>query len=52
MVNGSACPGLVLIHFYGEHSSMWVKESELVPFNMDDMNKMHDLKAWGRDHHK
>ena len=45
-------PGFVLVHFYGEHSSMWVKDTDLMPLDMDDHGKIHDLKAWGREHHK
>jgi len=49
----SACnAGLVLVRFYGEHSSMWVKEEELVALDMGDLTKLHDLRAWGRHHHK
>ena len=44
--------GHVLVHFYGEHSLMWVKEVELVPLDLDDGAKLHDLKLWGREHHK
>ena len=40
------------MRFYGEHSSMWVREEELVPLDMEDYTKLHDLKAWGRHHHK
>jgi hypothetical protein len=44
--------GLVLVRFYGEHSSMWAKEGELVAFDPRDLTKLHDLKAWGRQHNK
>ncbi len=42
----------MLVHFYGEHSLMWVKEAELQPLDLDDGAKVHDLKLWGREHHK
>jgi len=31
---------------------MWVKEEELVALDMGDLTKLHDLRAWGRHHHK
>ena len=31
---------------------MWVKDSELVPLDLNDGAKLHDLKLWGREHHK
>ena len=31
---------------------MWVKEAELVPLDLEDGAKLHDLKLWGREHHK
>ncbi len=31
---------------------MWVKEADLAAFDAEDVNKLLDLKAWGREHHK
>lgn len=45
-------PGLVLVRFYGEHSSMWVRpeDCELSPDEQGEL--VRQLKAWGRQEHK
>lgn len=31
---------------------MWAREADLSPLDLEDSNKVHDLKAWGRERHK
>ena len=35
--------GMVLVRFYGEHSTMWVRESELEDFDIEDNPKNLDI---------
>lgn len=31
---------------------MWVKEADLEEFDIEDTNKVYQLRAWGRQHNK
>ncbi|KAK9867491.1 hypothetical protein WJX84_009338 [Apatococcus fuscideae] len=44
--------GTVLVRFYGEHSSMWLKPEQLEQPSLDDEDKTSALRSWGRQHHK
>ena len=49
------CPpaGLVLVRFYGEHSTMWVKESDCeLPADVDEAELERQFRAWARAHNK
>ena len=46
-------PGRVLVHFFGEHSSMWVTESQLDTWGSpQDELRLHALLLWGRQKHR
>ncbi|KAK9808905.1 hypothetical protein WJX72_006126 [[Myrmecia] bisecta] len=44
--------GQVLVRFYGEHSSMWVRPTELEATKADEEDRERALRSWGRQHHK
>lgn len=46
-------PGKLLVKFFGEHSSMWVSESQLEEWGGDqDEPRLHNLVLWGRQKHR
>ncbi len=52
MLSRCADAGTVLVRFYGEHSSMWLKPEQLEQPSLDDEDKTSALRCWGRQHHK
>jgi hypothetical protein len=48
-------PGWILVRFYGEHSSMWVREADLTewePASPAHQLLVEALRGWGRKHSK
>lgn len=42
---GAGCAGLVIVRFYGEHSSMWVAPEQLSDMQLEDEDHQDRLRA-------
>src|SRR5262249_13962498 len=46
-------PGKLLVHFFGDHSTMWVQEGQLEAWGSpQDEPRLHALLLWGRQKHR